>query len=109
MAAQQLEFLRELTASIEKPAELAYLSAVVAKQKNLPAEAILKYLNEALEAHFARMRGLAFNMAYLKLINPDLVLKIVREYLLFAPQEVQLYSKLKIYRIAFAGAIKTFY
>ncbi|CAL8141155.1 unnamed protein product [Orchesella dallaii] len=87
MAAQQLEFLRELTASIEKPAELAYLSAVVAKQKNLPAEAILKYLNEALEAHFARMRGLAFNMSYLKLINPDLVLKIVREYLLFAPQE----------------------
>lgn len=93
MAAQQLEFLRELAVSIEKPAELSYLSAVVAQQRNEPSENVLIYLNEALEAHFARMRGLAFNMAYLKLINPDLVLKIVKEYLLFAPQEVKYCGK----------------
>jgi tetratricopeptide repeat protein 21B len=88
MAAQQLEFLRELSSAIDKSPELSYLSAVVAKEQQKPAEMILKYLTEALDTHFNRMRGLAFNLSYLKLINPDLVLKIVREYLFFAPQEV---------------------
>jgi len=87
-AAQQLEFLQELSSAIDKSPELSYLSAIVAKDRHNPPEVILKFLTEALDTHFNRMRGLAFNLAYLKLINPDLVLKIVREYLLFAPHEV---------------------
>jgi len=88
MASQQLDFLCELARTMDTPSELYYLTAVMAKIKNQSAETVLKGLNEALDAHFAKMRGLAFNITYLKTINPDLVIRIVKEYLLFAPQEV---------------------
>ncbi|CAG7822564.1 unnamed protein product, partial [Allacma fusca] len=87
LAAQQLEFLRELATTIETPSDLHFLTAVMAKKRKQPSEAVIGYLNEAVDAHFRQMRGFAFNVTYMKAINPDLVVKIVREYLLFAPQE----------------------
>ena len=88
LAAQQLEFLRELATTIDTPSDLYYLTAVMAKKKKQASDVIIGYLNEAVDAHFRQMRGFAFNVSYMKVINPDLVLKIVREYLHFAPQEV---------------------
>lgn len=87
-ANQQLEFLREMASSIDKSPELLYLSAIVARAKNQSMEVVVKFLGDALESHFAKMKGFAFNINYLKLINPDLVLKIVNEYLQFAPEQV---------------------
>lgn len=87
-AHQQLSFLREMGSSIDKPPEVMYLSAIVARERNESAEVVTKFLTGALDSHFAKLKGLPTNIQYLKLINPDLVLKIVRALLYFAPEQV---------------------
>ena len=50
-----------------------------------PADEVMNLLNEAVEAHFKSVRGLAFGFDYLTVLNPDYVTTLVKEYLIYAP------------------------
>ncbi len=68
--------------------EILYMSAVLGRRTGSAApEESLALLNEAVEAHFRSVRGLAFGAEYLTVMNPDYVTTLVREYLLHAPTE----------------------
>lgn len=85
-AAQQLEFLNEIQQSLGRSAELAYLSAVLAMKKGKSPDKIIELVNEAIELHFAGLKGLPLGIQYFVLLNPDFLLQIVKTYLQFAPQ-----------------------
>jgi hypothetical protein len=95
LASQQLSFLRELSATIEPSPELSYLAAILAKKEAQPAETVLGNLRECIERIIQRVIRLPFSIAYLKIVNPDLVIKTVREFLNFAPREVQEHTAAK--------------
>ncbi len=64
------------------------MSAVLGRRTgSASAEESLSLLNEAVEAHFRSVRGLAFGAEYLTVMNPDYVVALVKEYLLHAPNE----------------------
>ena len=42
-------------------------------------------LNDAVESHFRAGRGLTFGPEYLTVMNPDFVVLLVKEYLMYAP------------------------
>ena len=42
-------------------------------------------LNDAVESHFRAVRGLTFGPEYLTVMNPDFVVLLVKEYLMYAP------------------------
>ncbi|XP_020612885.1 tetratricopeptide repeat protein 21B-like [Orbicella faveolata] len=88
-AEQQLEFLNEIQQSIGKSSELSYLSSVLYRQKNKPAEEVIILLNEAVDAHFASLKGLALGVKYFFYLNPDFLLQIINDYLVYAPTEAQ--------------------
>ncbi|CAH3123731.1 unnamed protein product [Pocillopora meandrina] len=88
-AEQQLEFLNEIQQSIGKSSELSYLSAVLQRQKNKPAEEVITLLNEAIDAHFSSLKGLALGVKYFYCLNPDFLLQVINDYLIFAPTEAQ--------------------
>ena len=50
-----------------------------------PADEVMNLLNEAVEAHFKSVRGVAFGFDYLTVLNPDYVTTLVKEYLIYAP------------------------
>nr|KAG5695130.1 hypothetical protein BaRGS_017229 [Batillaria attramentaria] len=85
-AAQQIEFLNEIQQSLGRSAELAYLSGVLAIKRSKGPEKAIELLNEAIELHFAGLKGLPLGIQYFMLLNPDFLLQVVRNYLQFAPQ-----------------------
>ncbi|CAG5135745.1 unnamed protein product, partial [Candidula unifasciata] len=85
-AAQQLEFLNELQQTIGRSAELAYLSAILAKKKGKGPEKTMELLNESIELHFASLKGLPLGVDYFCKLNPDFLLQVIKDYLQFAPQ-----------------------
>jgi len=89
LASQQLSFLRELSASIEPSPELSYLAAMLAKKERQSESVVISNLKECVERNIERLVRLPYNITYLKTVNPELVIKIVREFLSFAPQEVR--------------------
>ncbi|XP_070546763.1 tetratricopeptide repeat protein 21B-like [Ptychodera flava] len=84
-AEQQLEFLNEIQQSIGKSSELLYLSAVLARKRGKAGEEVTQMLNEAIETHFGSLKGLPLSVQYYQQLNPDFLIEIVNEYLLFAP------------------------
>ncbi|CAL4107788.1 unnamed protein product, partial [Meganyctiphanes norvegica] len=87
VAEQQLEFLKEVQRSLGGSPDILYLSAVLARMKHQPTETILGLLNEAIENHFKNHRGMSFGATYLAALNPDFLLLIVNECLLYAPNQ----------------------
>ena len=90
IARDQLDFLKEITAAgtatAANRAEILYMAALHGRQAaTLPPDAVLNILNEAVDAHFKAVRGLSFGPDYLITINPDFVVLLVKEYLLYAP------------------------
>ncbi|XP_041371664.1 tetratricopeptide repeat protein 21B-like [Gigantopelta aegis] len=85
-AAQQLEFLREVQQSIGKSAELSYLSAMLAVKKLQGRDKVMQLLNEAIEIHFATLKGYPLGVHYYLLLNPDFLIQLIKDYLQFAPQ-----------------------
>ena len=49
-------FRRVNSTNIVFPQELSYLSSVLHRQKNKPAEEVINLLNEAVDAHFASLK-----------------------------------------------------
>lgn len=88
-AEQQLEFLNEIQQSIGKSSELSYLSSVLHRKKNKPSEEVINLLNEAVDAHFTSLKGLALGVKYFYSLNPDFLLQIINDYLVYAPTEAQ--------------------
>ncbi|XP_077996608.1 tetratricopeptide repeat protein 21B-like [Glandiceps talaboti] len=84
-AEQQLEFLNEIQQSIGKSSELLYLSAVLARKRGKGGEEVTQILNDATETHFGSLKGLPLGVQYYQQLNPDFLIEIVNEYLLFAP------------------------
>ncbi|XP_071548285.1 tetratricopeptide repeat protein 21B-like [Panulirus ornatus] len=87
VAEQQLEFLKEVQRSLGASPDILYLSAVLARMKNQPSDMILGLLHEAIENHFKNHRGMSFGATYLAALNPDFLLLIVNECLLYAPNQ----------------------
>ncbi|KAJ8306896.1 hypothetical protein KUTeg_014980 [Tegillarca granosa] len=85
-AAQQLEFLNEIQQSIGKSAELSYLTAVLAIKRHQGPDKAIQLLNEAIEIHFANLKGLPLGTRYYLLLNPDFLLQVIKDYLPFGPQ-----------------------
>ena len=67
--------------------EILYMSAIMGRHTGKPAAGVMEHLNEAVEAHFKTVRGLAFGAEYLTVMNPDYVTTLVKEYMLYAPTE----------------------
>ncbi|GFN94695.1 tetratricopeptide repeat protein 21b-like [Plakobranchus ocellatus] len=85
-AAQQLDFLNEIQQSIGRSADLAYLSAVLAMKQGKGPETVTQLLNEAIELHFAGLKGLPLGIDYYCRLNPDFLLQVIKDYLQFGPQ-----------------------
>ena len=87
VARDQLDFLKEITAgSAANRAEILYMAALHGRlSAQQPSDTVLAILNEAVDAHFKAVRGLSFGPDYLVTINPDFVVLLVKEYLLYAP------------------------
>ena len=45
----------------------------------------MNQLNDAVDSHFRAVRGLTFGPEYLTVMNPDFVVLLVKEYLMYAP------------------------
>ncbi|XP_074652535.1 tetratricopeptide repeat protein 21B-like [Tubulanus polymorphus] len=88
-AAQQLEFLNEIQQSIGKTSELMYLSAVLARKRNQDPQIVLQNLDEAIETHFIGIKDLPLGPDYYMYLNPDFLLQVINEYLMYAPQQVE--------------------
>ena len=63
------------------------MSALLGRLTNQPPDQVLGLLNEAVEAHFKCVRGMIFGYDYLTVLNPDFVGDLVKEYLLYAPND----------------------
>ncbi|XP_066301202.1 tetratricopeptide repeat protein 21B-like [Branchiostoma lanceolatum] len=86
-AEQQLEFLNEIQQSIGKSGELSYLSSVLARKRHQPPEKVLALLNESVEAHFSTLKGLPLGPEYFTRLNPDFLLEVINDFMLFAPTQ----------------------
>nr|XP_006812059.1 PREDICTED: tetratricopeptide repeat protein 21B-like [Saccoglossus kowalevskii] len=84
-AEQQLDFLNAIQQSIGKSSELLYLSAVLARKRGKSGDDTVQLLNDCTETHFGSLKGLPLGMVYYQQFNPDFLIEIVNEYLLFAP------------------------
>ncbi|KAK7872002.1 hypothetical protein R5R35_004518 [Gryllus longicercus] len=80
-AIQQVEFLREVQGSQPTP-ELLMMSAQLVSND---ADRALSYLNEAVDSHFRSLRAMPYGPKYLKNLDPDFLLQIVKEYLSHTP------------------------
>ncbi|XP_069686948.1 tetratricopeptide repeat protein 21B-like [Periplaneta americana] len=80
-ARQQVEFLREVEGTQPTP-DLLLMSARLISGD---AEKAIGYLNEAVETHFRTLRTIPYGAKYLKHLDPDFLLQIVKEYLIYAP------------------------
>ena len=49
------------------------------------SEEVMNQLNDAVDSHFRAVRGLTFGPEYLTVMNPDFVVLLVKEYLMYAP------------------------
>lgn len=78
---QQVEFLQEVQGSQPTP-DLLLMSARLAPGD---VDKALGYLNEAVEIHFRNLRLLPYGPKYLRFLDPDFLLQIVKEYLIYAP------------------------
>lgn len=70
--------------------ELMYLGAVLALKQQQPHSAVESMFNEAIETHFSFLRGLPLGDKYYSLLNPDLLICIVKDYLTLAPGQVSI-------------------
>ncbi|XP_050699357.1 tetratricopeptide repeat protein 21B-like [Eriocheir sinensis] len=87
VAEQQLEFLKEVQRSLGGSPDILYLSAVLGRMKHQPSDVILALLQEAIDNHFKSHRGMSFGSTYLAALNPDFLLLIVNECLIYAPNQ----------------------
>ncbi|XP_071507875.1 tetratricopeptide repeat protein 21B-like [Diadema antillarum] len=88
-AEQQLDFLGEIQESIGKSSDILFLRALLSRKRNKSAETSLGLLNEASTVHFQSLKGLPLGSDYFTQMNPDFLVEMVKEYLLFAPTEPQ--------------------
>ncbi|XP_048728803.1 tetratricopeptide repeat protein 21B-like isoform X2 [Ostrea edulis] len=86
-AAQQLDFLQEVQQSIGRTSELAYLSAALCIKRGEGPEKAYKLLNEAVEIHFSSLKGNPLGPQYFLLLNPDFLLQMIKDFLVFAPTQ----------------------
>ena len=87
IAKEQLDFLKEIPGGpgqVNK-AEILYMSALLGRYTQASSEEVMTSLNEAVESHFRAVRGLTFGPEYLTAMNPDFVVQLVKEYLMYAP------------------------
>ena len=87
IAKEQLDFLKEIPGGpgqVNK-AEILYMSALLGRYTQASSEEVMASLNEAVESHFRAVRGLTFGPDYLTAMNPDFVVQLVKEYLMYAP------------------------
>ncbi|CAG0886786.1 unnamed protein product, partial [Cyprideis torosa] len=83
-ASEQLEFEREVAASSP---EILLLNAFLARQKNKGADELMQLINQAVEVQFRSFRAIPFGAEFLRALNPDLLLRIARECISFAPTQ----------------------
>eukprot|EP00057_Strongylocentrotus_purpuratus_P033961 XP_793431.3 PREDICTED: tetratricopeptide repeat protein 21B [Strongylocentrotus purpuratus] len=88
-AEQQLDFLGEIQETIGKSSDILFLRAMLSRKRNKPADETVNLLNEASTVHFQSLKGLPLGADYFTLMNPDFLVDMVKEYLLFAPTEPQ--------------------
>lgn len=62
---------------------------MLSRKRNKPADETVNLLNEASTVHFQSLKGLPLGADYFTLMNPDFLVDMVKEYLLFAPTEVR--------------------
>ncbi|XP_078334495.1 tetratricopeptide repeat protein 21B-like isoform X4 [Crassostrea virginica] len=86
-AAQQLDFLQEVQQSIGRTSELAYLSAALCIKRGEGPDKAYKLLNEAVEIHFGALKGNPLGPQYFLLLNPDFLLQMIKDFLVFAPTQ----------------------
>ncbi|XP_048201260.1 tetratricopeptide repeat protein 21B [Perognathus longimembris pacificus] len=86
-ADQQLEFFSEFQQSMGKCAELIYLHAVLAMQKNKRQEEVINLLDDVLDTHFSNLEELPLGIQYFEKLNPDFLLEVIVEYLNFCPMQ----------------------
>ena len=85
IAKEQLDFLKEIQGGTVNKAEILYMSALLGRLTQASSEGVMASLNDAVESHFRAVRGLTFGPDYLTVMNPDFVVLLVKEYLMYAP------------------------
>ena len=85
IAKEQLDFLKEIQGGQVNKAEILYMSALLGRYTHPNSEEVMNSLNEAVDTHFRAVRGLTFGPEYLTVMNPDFVVLLVKEYLMYAP------------------------
>ena len=83
----QLEFIAQISASLERTPTLSFCAALIAWRKRSSQEEAVTLLDETLELHMRQLRHLPYNDEYFVKLNPDLLLEVGREYLRFCGPE----------------------
>ncbi|KAG1679081.1 Tetratricopeptide repeat protein 21B [Nymphon striatum] len=86
-AEQQLEFLKELQQTVGVSAEVLYLNSMLSHKKGKSTETIINLLNQSVDTHFVRLKGLHLGIQYYLLMNPDFMLMIVKDYFRYSPSQ----------------------
>lgn len=81
LARQQIDFLREIQGGVSSP-EILYMSAKLSNHD--PTDAV-NYLDMAATILVENCKDLPYGYQYLKTLNPDFCLEIVKEYLAYLP------------------------
>jgi len=105
-AAQQLEFVQEVSLSLDRTAEMALCSVLLANSSRGADAQTLSQLDAALDQHMGSTRKLPFNAAYYAALNPDLLLEIAKEYLAHCGDEPEFLDASSPSGLALAKATK---
>ncbi len=70
--------------------DILFLRAVLSRKKGRSSEDTVGLLNEASQTHFGSLKGLPLGPKYFTQMNPDFLMEMVKEYLIFAPTQVSI-------------------
>lgn len=88
----QMEFILEMHGSRATPV----LLFIQAKLASTAPDKAVKYLNEACEIHLKPLQFHPYGATYLRLLDPDFLLDVTKEYLHFSPRQSDIVGKGKL-------------
>ena len=86
-AAQQLEFLNEIQASLGRSTELGYLTALLRSKEHAELGVVIRVLDEAVDKQLSSLETQFVGVEYFSKTSPDLMLQMAKLYLQYGPSD----------------------
>ena len=93
-AEQQLEFVMEIQASMERTPEMSLNAALLSWQRRHSVEESVRHLDEAFDLHMRVVDRMPFSEQYFVKLDPVMMLEIGREYLRHCGPEPEVHEEM---------------